>query len=95
MSVYVGIFRSYRGMGTRKFINSILLQLDFISTAHFSCFFLTFVTKSRLILELANATDLFMLQRFCNQSVQGWIGYTGTQVPMFVHKLGLIKPRQT
>ena len=26
---------------------------------------------------------------------QGWIGYTGTHVPMFVHKLGLIKPRQT
>ena len=26
---------------------------------------------------------------------QGWIGYMGTHVPMFVHKLGLIKPRQT
>ena len=26
---------------------------------------------------------------------QGWIGYEGTQVPMFVHELGLIKPRQT
>ena len=26
---------------------------------------------------------------------QGWIGYAGTHVPMFVHKLGLIKPRQT
>ena len=26
---------------------------------------------------------------------QGWIGYGGTNVPMFVHKLGLIKPRQT
>ena len=26
---------------------------------------------------------------------QGWLGYTGTHVPMFVHKLGLIKPRQT
>ena len=26
---------------------------------------------------------------------QGWIGYTGTHVPMFVHKLGLIKPGQT
>ena len=26
---------------------------------------------------------------------QGWIGYVGTHVPMFVHKLGLIKPRQT
>ena len=25
---------------------------------------------------------------------QGWIGYAGTNVPMFVHKLGLIKPRQ-
>ena len=29
------------------------------------------------------------------QEYQGWIGYTGTHVPMFVHKLGLIKPRQT
>ena len=27
--------------------------------------------------------------------IQGWIGYVGTHVPMFVHKLGLIKPRQT
>ena len=26
---------------------------------------------------------------------QGWIGYAGTHVPMSVHKLGLIKPRQT
>ena len=26
---------------------------------------------------------------------QGWIGYAGTHVPMFVHKLGLIKSRQT
>ena len=26
---------------------------------------------------------------------QGWIGYAGTHVPMFVHKMGLIKPRQT
>ena len=26
---------------------------------------------------------------------QGWIGYAGTHVPMFVHKLVLIKPRQT
>ena len=26
---------------------------------------------------------------------QGWIGYAGTHVPMLVHKLGLIKPRQT
>ena len=26
---------------------------------------------------------------------QGWIGYARTHVPMFVHKLGLIKPRQT
>ena len=26
---------------------------------------------------------------------QGWIGYAETHVPMFVHKLGLIKPRQT
>ena len=26
---------------------------------------------------------------------QGWIGYAGTHFPMFVHKLGLIKPRQT
>ena len=29
------------------------------------------------------------------QRYQGWIGYAGTHVPMFVHKLGLIKPRQT
>ena len=28
-------------------------------------------------------------------AVQGLIGYAGTHVPMFVHKLGLIKPRQT
>ena len=28
-------------------------------------------------------------------TAQGWIGYAGTYVPMFVHKLGLIKPRQT
>ena len=28
-------------------------------------------------------------------TAQGWIGYAGTHVPMFVHKLGLIKPRQT
>ena len=27
--------------------------------------------------------------------IQGWIGYAGTHVPMFVHKPGLIKPRQT
>ena len=26
---------------------------------------------------------------------QGWRGCAGTHVPMFVHKLGLIKPRQT
>ena len=26
---------------------------------------------------------------------QGWIGYSGTHVPMFVYKLGLSKPRQT
>ena len=26
---------------------------------------------------------------------QGWIGYSVTHGPMFVHKLGLIKPRQT
>ena len=26
---------------------------------------------------------------------QAWIGYAGTHVPMFVHKLGLINPRQT
>ena len=26
---------------------------------------------------------------------QGLIGYAGTHVPMFVHKLGLTKPRQT
>ena len=30
-----------------------------------------------------------------NLDGQGWIGYAGTHVPMFVHKLGLIKPRQT
>ena len=28
-------------------------------------------------------------------AAQGWIGYAGTHVPMSVHKLGLIKPRQT
>ena len=28
-------------------------------------------------------------------SPQGWIGYKGTHVTMFVHKLGLIEPRQT
>ena len=26
---------------------------------------------------------------------QGWIGYAGTHGPMLIHKLGLIKPRQT
>ena len=26
---------------------------------------------------------------------QGWIGYAGTHGPIFVHQLGLIKPRQT
>ena len=31
----------------------------------------------------------------CCDDFQGWIGYAGTHVPMFVHKLGLIKPRQT
>ena len=30
-----------------------------------------------------------------HSEIQGWIGYTGTHIPMFVHKLGLIKPRQT
>ena len=29
------------------------------------------------------------------KSNQRWISYAGTHVPMFVHKLGLIKPRQT
>ena len=33
--------------------------------------------------------------KFSPLSNQGWIGYAGTHVPVLVHKLGLIKPRQT
>ena len=28
-------------------------------------------------------------------NIKGGYGYAGTHVPIFVHKLGLIKPRQT
>ena len=30
-----------------------------------------------------------------DQAEQGWIGYAGTHVPMFVHKRGLINGVQT
>ena len=33
--------------------------------------------------------------KYFAEGKQGWIGYAGKHVPMFVHKLGLIKPRQT
>ena len=36
-----------------------------------------------------------ILKQRLHYDIQGWIGYTGAHVPMFVHKLGLIKPRQT
>ena len=43
------------------------------------------------VLHFKNAETLF----YFVGPIQGWIGYAGTHVPMFVHKLGLIKPRQT
>ena len=46
-----------------------------------------------------SAAILFKLAHLCLNAFslieQGWIGYVGTHVPLFVHKLGLIKPRQT
>ena len=48
--------------------------------------------KTRIRLELLLDPDMLLMFK---RGIQGWIGYAGTHVPMFVHKLGLIKPRQT
>ena len=47
------------------------------------------------VLEQANHDMLKETGIISSIDRQGWIGYAGTHVPMFVHKLGLIKPRQT
>ena len=47
--------------------------------------------RGRFVLELDQIVVCINFQ--CH--VQGWIGYVGSHVPMFVHKLGLIKLRQT
>ena len=44
--------------------------------------------KASYIVALLNGTNC----RFAEYKYQGWISYTGTHVPVFVTKLGLIKP---
>ena len=55
-----------------------------------------FITMEVLKEMLAMQNDSYQMSvEMLVEDIQGWIGYVRTHVPMFVHKLGLIKPRQT
>ena len=51
---------------------------------------------AKLIFQVSvTVVKLFIRSSFSSLDCQEWIGYAGTHVPMFVPRVGLMKPGQT